>query len=66
MRISSGQDTYVNEVFGLHDPELLEVKKAHAEIGVDFMSVSGAEARLLQFLIRLHGVRAIVEVGRCF
>lgn len=66
MRISSGQEKYVNETFGLDDPELARIRAELSAREVDFMSISGAEARTLQFLIRSLGIRTIVEVGTLF
>ena len=66
MRIESNQQKYLNQVFGLNDPELAEIREALFEHDVEFMSVSGAEARILQFLIRATGARKVVEVGTLF
>ena len=66
MRIESHQQKYLNEVFGLNDPELEAVKLELHRHNLDFMSISGSEARILQFLVRVTGVNKIVEVGTLF
>ena len=66
MRNESQEQNYLNEVFGLDDAELSEVREELHRHNVEFMSVSGAEARILQFLTRALGVLKIVEVGTLF
>jgi predicted O-methyltransferase YrrM len=66
MRADTPEEKYINDVFGLHDPELLAVKRELEAHQVDFMSISGHEARLLQFLIRSFHVQKIVEVGTLY
>ncbi|HMN68706.1 MAG TPA: O-methyltransferase [Bdellovibrionales bacterium] len=66
MRIETNQQKYLNEVFGLHDPELQEVRAELDKQELSFMSISGHEARILQFFIRMSGVKKIVEVGTLF
>jgi predicted O-methyltransferase YrrM len=66
MRIESQEQKYLNEVFGLDDAELNDVRAELHRHNVEFMSVSGAEARILQFLTRALGVMKIVEVGTLF
>lgn len=56
----------MNDVFGLDDAELDEIRQELHHHDVEFMSISGAEARILQFFIRACGVRKIVEVGTLF
>lgn len=66
MDTETPQQKYLNEVFGLEDAELLEIRAELRKQGVDYMSISGAEARILQFLIRATGAKRIVEVGTLF
>lgn len=66
MRIENAQQKYLNEVFGLPDPELEQIRAELAKHDVEFMAVSPSEARILQFLVRLTGVRKIVEFGTLF
>lgn len=66
MRIESQEQKYLNEVFGLDDAELSEIRHELHRHNVEFMSVSGAEARILQFLVRVTGAKKIVEVGTLF
>jgi predicted O-methyltransferase YrrM len=66
MRIESQEQKYLNEVFGLDDAELAEIRHELHRHNVEFMSVSGAEARILQFLVRVTGAKKIVEVGTLF
>lgn len=64
--MSSGQEKYVNEVFGLQDPELERIRGELEARRVEFMSISAAEGRILQFLVRGFGIRKIVEIGTLF
>lgn len=66
MRVESKQQKYLNEVFGLTDPELGEIREALFAHNVEAIAVSGAEARILQFLVRISGARKIVEIGTLF
>jgi len=66
MRVESQEQKYLNDVFGLEDPELEEIRVELHKHNVESMSVSGAEARLLQFLVRALSVKKIVEVGTLF
>lgn len=66
MRIISRQQKYLNDVFGLRDLDLAAIREELHKHDLDFMSISPAEARLLQFLVRSSGARKIVEVGTLF
>jgi len=66
MRVTTPQQNYLNEVFGLPDPELRKVRTDMTEVQKDFMSIDSSEARLLQFLIRGFGLKKIVEFGTLF
>jgi predicted O-methyltransferase YrrM len=66
MRAMTPEEKYINEVFGISDPELEPVSRALKEHGVDYMSINGHEARLLQFLVRFSGAKKVVEVGTLF
>lgn len=66
MRIQTPQQKYLNDVFGLNDPELAAIREELHKHELDFMSISAAEARILQFLVRSTGARKIVEVGTLF
>ncbi len=66
MRVSSGQEKYVDQTFGLRDPDLDRIRAELDARGVEFMSISSAEGRILQFLVRGFGMRKIVEVGALF
>src|SRR4051794_24900453 len=66
MRVSSGQDKYVNETFGLRDGDLARVREELNARELEFMSISAAEGRILQFLVRSFQLRKIVEVGTLF
>lgn len=66
MRGESLKEKYLDEVFGLRDADLSPVRDDLAKHNVAFMSISGPEARILQFLIRGFGVKKIVEVGTLF
>lgn len=63
MRIKEHKEKYNNEVFGLTDPDLKRVRERMMPTGREQISISGAEARILQFLIRGFGVKKIVEFG---
>lgn len=66
MRKERPEEKYINEVFGFKDAELQAVKDRLLAEGVSHMSISGHEARLLQFLIRSMNVKKVVEVGTLF
>ena len=66
MRVTSPQQKYLNDVFGLPDKDLARVRERMKEAQKENMSISAAEARILQFLIRGFGVRKIVEFGTLF
>ena len=66
MRIESSEQKYLNDVFGQTDPDLAEVRAELFRQKLDFMSISGYEARILQFFVRACGIRSIVEVGTLF
>lgn len=66
MRIESPSQKYLNEVFGLPDAELAEVREELHRHNVEGMSISGSEARILQFLVRVSGAKKIVEIGTLF
>jgi predicted O-methyltransferase YrrM len=60
------QQKYLDEVFGLPDADLARVRERMLAASKERMSISGAEARILQFLVRAFGVRKIVEFGTLF
>ncbi len=66
MDTETPQQKYLNETFGLADSELTEIRAELHRHNLDHMSVSGSEARILQFLVRATGVKKIVEVGMLF
>lgn len=66
MRVVTPQEKYLNQVFGLNDTELLRTRERMSEAQLEAMSISGSEARILQFLIRGFGVKKIVEFGTLF
>lgn len=66
MRVETPQQKYLDEVFGLPEPELLRIRERMSEVQKDAMSISGSEARILQFLIRTCKVKKIVEFGTLF
>lgn len=67
MRVTTEQQKYLNKVFGLeNDEELHAIRERMKAADKEFMSISGFEARLLQFLIRFTGVRKVVEFGTLF
>lgn len=66
MRTETEEQKYLNEVFGLEDAELAEIRGELHRHNVEYMSVSASEARLLQFLVRVTGAKKIVEVGTLF
>ena len=66
MRLQTPEQNYLQEVFPLNDPDLLKIKERLMAQDLDFMSVSGPEARVLQFFIRALNLSKIVEVGTLF
>lgn len=64
MRIQSPREKYIEGVFGLNeDRELTRAKAELSRHKLAYMSISPAEARILQFFIRGFGVKRIVEIG---
>jgi predicted O-methyltransferase YrrM len=63
MRAEEPREKYLDQLFGLPDADLACVRARMLGTGLEAMSISGAEARILQFLIRGFGVRKIVEFG---
>ena len=66
MRVITPQQKYLDEVFGLPDEDLARVRGRMVAASKENMSVSSAEARVLQFLVRAFGVKKIVEFGTLF
>src|SRR4051812_6980453 len=66
MRIKEDRDRYNNEVFGLEDADLKKVRERMVPTGKEQMSISGAEARILQFLIRSLKLKRVIEFGTFF
>jgi predicted O-methyltransferase YrrM len=63
MRVEDPREKYLDQLFGLPDADLARVRERMLGTGWEAMSISGAEARILQFLIRGFGVRKVVEFG---
>ena len=63
MRVEEPREKYLDQLFGLPDADLARVRARMLGTGLEVMSISGAEARILQFLIRGFGVRTVVEFG---
>jgi predicted O-methyltransferase YrrM len=57
---------YVAEIFSLEDAELSAVRTQLLEQDLEYMSVTPAEGRVLQFLIRGFGIESIVEIGTLY
>ena len=66
MRVTTPQQKYIGEVFGLNDPDLHRVRERMIAADKEFMSISGSEARVLQFLIRGFQIEKIVEFGTLY
>lgn len=67
MRVANAQQKYLNEVFGLEDDrELLKIRERMIAAEKEYLSISGFEARLLQFFLRFSGARRVVEFGTAF
>lgn len=64
MRVTTPQDKYLNEVFGLDDADLARVRERMAE--KERISIASNEARILRFLIRAFGVKTVVEFGTLY
>lgn len=59
----SSKDAYMNSLLG-DENESQKLSRAYAEeLGLARISVSPAEAKLVQMLVRLHGCRKFVEIG---
>ena len=52
MRVEEPKEKYLEQLFGLPDADLTRVRERMVGTGWEAMSISGAEARILQFLIR--------------
>lgn len=65
-RENTKEQHYLNETFGIMDPDLEKIRVRLKEGKADFMSVSPFEAKLLQFLIQTFKVETIVEIGALF
>ena len=63
MRVEEPREKYLDQLFGPPDADLARVRERMLGTGWEAMSISGAEARMLQFLIRGFGVRKVVEFG---
>ena len=63
MRVEEPKEKYLDQLFGLPDADLKHVRERMNGTGWESASISGAEARILQFLIRGFGVRKVVEFG---
>lgn len=66
MRSQTPEQNYLAQVFPLNDPDLSRIKRKLIDDQLDFKSVSGPEARILQFLIRGFGLKRIVELGTLY
>ena len=65
-REQTKEQIYLNDTFGIVDPELESIRQRLIAGRADFMSVSPFEAKLLQFLVRTSKVETIVEIGALF
>lgn len=65
-REQTKEQQYLNDIFGIVDPDLERIRMRLKESNVDFMSVSPFEAKILQFLIHTFKVEKIVEIGALF
>src|SRR6516162_10756950 len=63
MRVEEPKEKYLDQLFGLPDADLARVRSRMLGTGLEAMSISSAEARILQFLIRGFGIRKVVEFG---
>src|SRR5437773_7613125 len=63
MRVEEPKEKYFEQLVGLPDADLTRVRERMVGTGWEAMSISGAEARILQFLIRGFGVGKIAEFG---
>jgi predicted O-methyltransferase YrrM len=66
LRQETSASAYLEKNFGLHHPLLERIKSDLKQEGLDFMSVSSAEARLLQFFVKSFAVKSIVEIGSLY
>ena len=57
---------YVAENFSLEDPELAAVRKQLMEQELEYMSLTPADGRVLQFLIHGFGIRRVVEIDALY
>jgi predicted O-methyltransferase YrrM len=63
VRTESARETYLDQTFGATDADLERVRAGTEDDPRAGMAIGPHEARVLQFLIRLGGVRTVVEIG---
>jgi predicted O-methyltransferase YrrM len=56
-------DRYIDQVFGLDDPVLVEALRDAAAAGLPSIAVSAAQGKFLQIMARAIGARRILEIG---
>lgn len=66
MRTSSPRNDYLHQVFGIENPLLEKVRLALEASNKAGIQIGAAEARFLQFLIRAHRLKKIVEIGTLY
>ena len=66
MRGETSREKYLNEVFGVSDPVLARVRESMDADGFASMALGPHEARLLQVLLTVAGVRTVVEIGTLY
>ncbi|MEN0058639.1 MAG: O-methyltransferase [Bdellovibrio sp.] len=57
------KENYMQTLLPTESELLLQSRKHAEELGLDRISISPAEAQLLQVLIQMHGAKKFVEVG---
>jgi len=66
MRKQSGRNEYLETQFSISHKGLQKISKEMERDGLAGMSLSGSEARILQFLISNLQVKSIVEIGSLY
>jgi len=59
----SAVDTYIETLFGTHDPVLESALKASDDEGLPEIQISPSQGKFLYLLAKLRGARRILEIG---
>lgn len=66
MRHENSREEYMSKTFPVDDVHSEEIRQALIQDGKDGIQIAASDARVLQFLFRLKGIRKVVEVGTLY